>query len=56
MKMPWALRLDLIIVVLRGQVDTMSYCDGMYRFDIPSSAAARWRRRNDRLKVRRMGQ
>lgn len=54
MKMPWALRLDLIIAVLRGRMLQVSYFDGTYQFDIPSSAASRWRRRNERRKIKEL--
>lgn len=50
MKMPWALRVDLILAILRGDALQVSYSDGLYRFDIPSAHARRWRRRSSRIK------
>lgn len=48
MKIPWTLRIDLIMVVLRGNVDQISYCGGLYRVEAPSAQVQRWRKRRDR--------
>jgi len=52
MKIPWALRLDLIMVVLRGNIDQISYFSGVYRIEAPSAQVQRWRRRRDRRAIR----
>lgn len=52
MKVPWALRIDLIMVALRGNVDQISYLSGMYRIEAPSAQLQRWRKRRGHRSVR----
>lgn len=53
MKIPWALRLDLIMVALRGNVDQISYLGGLYRIEAPSAQVQRWRKRRAAREVQR---
>lgn len=52
--MPWALKLDLIMAILSSSYRSISYYDGLYRFELESNTTRRWRRHRDRLAAKRV--
>lgn len=50
---PAALKIDLIVAVLVGNVRSISYFEGQYRIEVETNALRRWWKRRDRLHRRR---
>lgn len=52
MKMPWTLRIEILLAILSGTAKAMSFYDGTYRIELPATAVQRWKRRNARRRVK----
>lgn len=49
--MPWALKVDLIMAILKGEYRSISYFSDVYRFEVEPNAVKRWRKRRDRRAI-----
>lgn len=51
MKMPWALKIDILLAILSGTARAISFENGEYRIELPATAVGRWKRRNARRRA-----